>query len=165
MVKKLFEGRLLGHPVHPMLVHFPTALFTISFVFDVLGLYMNDLRFSFASFYCIAAGLLFGIAAGIFGLIDYLKLADIDDQVFKKASWHGCIQFCIVSGFAVLLGIRFQAYPEFNLPGFIELTISGALITSMFIGNYLGGDLVIRHGVGVDKGKSETWEKDKAVNR
>lgn len=155
MIKELFEGRLFGHPVHPMLVHFPTALFTISFLFDVLGLYMDDIRFIFASFYCIAIGLFFGIIAGIFGIIDYLKLVKSGEQVFKKASWHGGIQFCMMSGFGVLLGVRFQSYPEFTLPGLIEVAVSGALIVLMFVGNYLGGDLVIRHGVGTHKYGSE----------
>ena len=150
MIKQLLKGRLFGHPIHAMLVHFPTALFTASFIFDVLGLYTKDLRFAFASFYCMATGLIFGVAAGIFGFIDYLKLVNSSEQVFSKASWHGGLQFCMLSGFGVLFGIRFQSYPDFILPGFLEMIISGTLIVLLLFGNYLGGDLVVRHGVGVD---------------
>lgn len=151
MIKQLLKGRLFGHPIHPMLVHFPTALFATSLLFDVLGLYMNDLRFAFGAFYCIAIGLIFGVIAGIFGVIDYLKLVNSSEQIFAKASWHGGLQFCVLSGFGVLFGIRFQNYPDFILPGSPEILISGALIVVMLSGNYLGGDLVVRHGVGVDK--------------
>ena len=36
---RLKGGRVAGHPVHPALVHFPVALWSVTWVWDVLGAY------------------------------------------------------------------------------------------------------------------------------
>ena len=57
------RGRLFGHPVHPMLVHFPTALFTAGFLFSLAGYLFSDAGLVTAAFYSIGFGLVAGLAA------------------------------------------------------------------------------------------------------
>jgi uncharacterized membrane protein len=38
--------RVLGHPVHPMLVMFPVALFVTAFIFDVIALFSDNGTYS-----------------------------------------------------------------------------------------------------------------------
>lgn len=149
MLRQLTNGRFLGHPVHPMLVHFPTALFTVSFLFDLIGTwYSNDSLFA-ASFYCIGAGLAGGFFAALFGLIDYLALTE-REPLFRKASRHALLQFTVLLLFGVIFGVRFEQASEFYAPG-STVAVSGIGVILMLIGNYLGGDLVFRDGVGVHK--------------
>ncbi|MEW6160992.1 MAG: DUF2231 domain-containing protein, partial [Verrucomicrobiota bacterium] len=35
MLKDFIQGKPLRHPLHPLLVHFPLALFVFSFVLDL----------------------------------------------------------------------------------------------------------------------------------
>lgn len=148
MFRDLIRGRFLGHPVHVMLVHFPTALFLLSFAFDVWGMITGDPGLCRASLYSMCLGLLGGVAAAGFGVADYVKLTG-RESVFRKASWHAGIQTCVLMVFGVMAGIRLQDYPEPAEPGLTQLIVTGVTVLAMLTGNYLGGDLVFRDGVGV----------------
>lgn len=148
---EIFKGRFLGHPIHPMLVHFPTALFSVAVLFDTVGLLFNDASFIHASVYCMGVGLGIGLIAAFFGFVDYLKLVESEQKVFQKASWHGAIQFLVLTSFGIVFGFRVQSYPAVNIPAIWELAFCGFLVLIMLAGNYLGGDLVFNHSVGIAK--------------
>lgn len=150
MFNKLAEGRLFGHPVHPMLVHFPTALFTASFLFDTGGMVLNEPYLFPASLYSILMGLFFGLFAGLFGLIDYIRLAD-RPEVFRKASWHAGLQVLVLMAFGVIAGLKMQTYPELVEPPLLQVIVAGIALAVMLTGNFLGGDLVFTHRIGIDE--------------
>lgn len=153
MWKEILKGRLFGHPIHPMLVHFPTALFSAGFIFDIAGIVLRQPLFFAASFYVVLMGLAGGVLAGLFGLIDYVKLTE-RPEVFQKASWHGGIQFVVIIIFGVILGLKFQSYPEISAPSLVQLIVMGLTLVGMVVGNYLGGELVFLHHVGIQKENS-----------
>jgi uncharacterized membrane protein len=68
------RAKLFGHPIHPMLIPFPLGLLTTSVVFDVVHLLSGDGKWSEISFWMIAAGVIGGLAAAVFGLIDWLAI-------------------------------------------------------------------------------------------
>lgn len=154
MLHQLLNGRFMGHPIHPMLVHFPSALFSISLVFDAAGLYLAKESFFTASIYCIGAGLTGGLLAGLFGFIDYVKLTN-RETVFQKASWHAIIQFSVLIIFGIIFGFRYQTLQESAAPCIWQLVASTVGVLMMLTGNYLGGDLVFRDGVGVSNDPSD----------
>jgi len=144
----LVKGRFLGHPIHPMLVHFPTALFTVSVLFDLIGTGFSEQSFFTASFYCIGAGLAGGVLAGVFGLIDYVRLAG-NDRLFQKASLHALLQVSALMVFGVIFGLRYTSASDIHVPEPTELAVSGVAVLLMLAGNYQGGNLVFVEGVGV----------------
>lgn len=148
MLRELIKGRLFGHPVHPMLVHFPSALFPVSFVFDLWGILGGDPVLFQASLYCMSIGLLGGLAAAVFGAIDYVKLTD-RPSLFRKASWHAGIQVTVIMVFGTITGLRLQDYPDVPEPGTVQILVIGLAVVAMLIGNYKGGDLVYRDHVGI----------------
>lgn len=148
MWKQIIKGRLFGHPIHPMLVHFPTALFTAGFLFDAGGMLLNEPKLFAASLYVILLGLAGGLAAVVFGLIDYIKLSE-QPRKFRTASWHAGIQFTVLMIFGIIAGVKFQVYPDWGSPSLLEVSIMGAAVIVMLIGNYLGGELVITHRIGI----------------
>lgn len=150
MWKQLTKGRLFGHPIHPMLVHFPTALFTAGFIFDASGILLNEPQLFSASLYVILLGLAGGLAAVIFGLIDYIRLSR-QPQKFRLASWHASIQLVVLVLFGIIAGLKFPLYPDLEPPKILEMSIMGAAVIAMLVGNYLGGELVITHRVGIDE--------------
>lgn len=152
MLQQLLQGRLFGHPIHPMLVHFPTALFSTSFLFDMAAFAGFGKDFFTASIYCMGMGLAGGLLAAIFGLIDYNRLAGKTgdgEEVFQKASWHAGMQFLVLSIFGIVFGTRYEGLYEITEPRMLKLVLSGLGVLLMLAGNYLGGDLVFRDGVGV----------------
>lgn len=138
----------MGHPVHVMLVHFPTALFTFSFVCDLWGVFAQNPELHKVSLIGMAPGVALGALAATFGAIDYIKLVE-DKDLFRKASWHAGIQLCVLMAFGMTAGMRIQDYPNVSEPGMGQLLIMGLAVAAMLVGNYLGGDLVFRHGIGV----------------
>ena len=70
--------KLLGHPVHPMLTVYPLGLLSMAVIFDILYLVLGNRLLPTASYYMIAAGVLGGLLAAIFGFIDWLALPNLD---------------------------------------------------------------------------------------
>jgi uncharacterized membrane protein len=56
--------------VHPILIPFPLGLLSTSVVLDVVHLLTGNGKWSEVSFWMIATGVIGGLAAAVFGLID-----------------------------------------------------------------------------------------------
>jgi uncharacterized membrane protein len=66
------RAKMFGHAVHPMLIAFPLGLLATAVVFDVIYLITDRLGFPVAAAVTIAAGIIGGLVAAPFGLIDWL---------------------------------------------------------------------------------------------
>ena len=141
--------KLLGHPVHPMLIVFPIGLLATSVIFDILYSIVRKPAFAIASFYMSASGVIGGLLAAVFGLMDWLALPR-DSRAKRIGAWHGLGNFAIVNLFVVSALLRrrnsnFVPDSRARLLSLTGLTLAG--ITS-----WIGGELVYRLGVGVDPG-------------
>ncbi len=141
--------KLFGHPVHPMLVVFPVGLFATAVVFDILYLIAGNPIFPTVSYYMIAAGILGGLLAAIFGFIDWLGLPN-NSRAKKIGGWHGLGNFVIVVLFAISWFLR-RGDANF-VPTSLALLLSFAGIGLALITAWIGGEMVYRLGVGVDQG-------------
>ena len=154
MFREILHGRFLGHPIHAMLVHFPVGLFTAGACFDVIAIWTKSAQLPVVSFYCIAGGLITGSAAMLFGLVDYISLAN-DERLFRKAGRHALLQLTAWLIFAGVFGLKFSGYPDLPVPDPGILIPETAAVLLMFIGNFIGGELVYKDGIGTSPGKSE----------
>src|SRR4029079_301879 len=68
------RAKLLGHPIHPMLVVLPLGLFIGAVVFDALSLWRGSPAMAQVGFWNIAAGIVGGLLAAVFGLVDWLAI-------------------------------------------------------------------------------------------
>src|SRR5688572_8615390 len=68
------KARLAGHAVHPMLIVFPLGLLGMSVVFDLVGIVTRNAVWGVVSYWNIAAGIVTGLVAGLFGLLDLRAL-------------------------------------------------------------------------------------------
>src|SRR5215208_3300159 len=80
--------KLLGHPIHPMLIPFPLALFTTAAIFDVIYLVTGNSDWARASFFVIPVGLAVGALAAIFGIIDFFAIPR-NTRAKRIATMHG----------------------------------------------------------------------------
>ena len=143
------RAKLFGHPIHPVLIVFPLGLLATGVVFDILYMVTDNETFSIASFWMITAGILGGLLAAVFGLIDWLAIPN-GTRAKSIGLWHGAGNAVIVVLFAISWLLRRDAvdYTPSTLAFILELAGSGlALITG-----WLGGELVYRLRVGVDRG-------------
>lgn len=141
--------KLFGHPIHPMLIVFPLGLLATAVIFDLLYLIFGNRLLPTASYYMIAAGILGGLLAAIFGFIDWLALPN-GTRAKSIGLWHGLGNVLIVGLFAVSWFLRGNNV-DF-LPDSVALTLSFAGTVLALITAWIGGELVYRLGVGVDPG-------------
>lgn len=141
--------KLFGHPVHPMLIVFPLGLFATAVIFDILYLIFNNELLPTASFYMIAAGVLGGLLAAIFGFIDWMALPN-NTRAKNIGLWHGLGNFVIVLLFIGSWLLR-RDNVDF-VPDSLALILSIAAVAMALITAWIGGELVYRLGVGVDPG-------------
>jgi uncharacterized membrane protein len=144
------KAKLLGHPIHPMLIPFPLGLLGMAVFFDLIALIGGDWdSLARAAFYMIAAGILTGLLAAVVGAIDWLAIPG-GTRAKRIATLHGLGNVVIVGLFAVAWLLRNDDPPDdaAGLPIVLEVIgVLGALVTG-----WLGGELVDRLGVGVDPG-------------
>ena len=140
--------KLLGHPVHPMLIVFPLGLLSTAVLFDVLYLITGEEQLAVFSFWAIAAGVAGGLVAALFGVIDWLAIPR-GTRAKQIGMVHGGGNVVIVVLFAVswLLRLDDPAFLPDLLPLILGVVGAGlALFTA-----WLGGELVYRLGVAVDR--------------
>lgn len=141
--------KILGHPVHPMLIVFPLGLLATAVIFDILYLATDNRSLSTASYYMIGAGVLGGLLAAIFGFIDWLALPN-GSRAKSIGLWHGLGNVIIAGLFAASWFLR-SDNADF-IPDTLALTLSFAGVALALITGWIGGELVYRLGVGVDPG-------------
>jgi uncharacterized membrane protein len=143
------RAKLLGHPIHPMLIVLPLGLFVAAVVFDALYLWRESPAFATVAYWNIAAGVVGGLLAAVFGLIDWFAIPG-GTRAKRIGLLHGGSNIVVVLIFAVVWltrGHTLDAAPTMNL--FLLEVVALALGT---VAAWLGGELVDRLGVGVDDG-------------
>lgn len=143
--------KFLGHPIHVMLIHFPSALFPMDLVCSFLAQYTGTPSFVDASFFAMAGGVLLGIAALITGAFDIIGVAEEKPLALKKALIHGGINATVIIAYCLLAFRAYRVYPELVPDSTMLLVIKAGLVTFMIVGNYLGGSLVLKYGVGLER--------------
>jgi uncharacterized membrane protein len=143
------HAKLLGHPVHPMLIVYPVGLLSAAVVFDVLYLVTGNEQLATFSFWAILAGLIGGLAAALFGLLDWLSIPG-GTRAKRIGMYHGVGNLVVVGLFALSFLTRMgdSTYLPDTTPLLLGLLgVAVALVTA-----WLGGELVYRLRVGVDDG-------------
>lgn len=144
---EVLRGRLLGHPIHAMLVHFPSALFPTTLLFDIVSYIFEDALFALIAYYILGLGVISGVIAACFGAIDYVHLPP-QHTAWKKASTHAVLNVIWLIVFATLFGINSMDYPHLPITSLTQLIIVTLSVGGLIFSNYLGGELVYRHHIG-----------------
>ncbi len=139
-----------GHPIHPMLIPFPIALFIFSFVADLIYLWRgNPIWRDYIAFYAMLGGIIGAAAAAIPGLIDWAALTD--RAAVRVANWHARINVITLLIFAASFYLRTANGASWvpSMP-MLPFYLSIAGVIGLSIAGWLGGQLVFAHGVAVD---------------
>lgn len=140
--------RIFGHPLHPMLVHFPIVFWSVATIAEVAGVIGFELPVSLAPA-AAAAGVVTAIPAMIAGFLDLAKLRKTT-QIMIAAERHmicaggawlaylSCLLIYMSDGAAVSRG------------SLITLACSLFGLAMMACAGWYGGKLVYGYGAGVD---------------
>jgi uncharacterized membrane protein len=140
--------RVFGHPLHQMLIVFPLGLLTTAIIFDFIHLATHTPLWSTVSYWMIAAGIIGGLVAAIFGLTDWLGIPS-GTRAYRLGLLHGIGNVCVVALFAISWWLR---RPDPGSPSALAIVLAVVGGGLSLITGWLGGELVDRLGVGVSEG-------------
>ena len=124
--------------VHPLLVHFPIALFSTGLFFDILAKLLNNEELDHAGFWTMLMALIsspFTIIAGIFAFMEEGSWLDI--YQFQ----HGILAFISTLLLLVLFWVRIKFQLDFrysSLKRNIYLSLHILAVGILFYGAHLG---------------------------
>jgi uncharacterized membrane protein len=142
------RAKLLGHPIHQMLIVFPLGLLAMAVVFDIISLMRADGYWSEVAFWMMAAGIVTGLLAAPFGLIDWLAIPR-KTRAKRIGAVHGLGNVVVLLLFAASWLLR---RPDPQTPDALALVLSFGAGAMAFVTGWLGGELVDRLSIGVDEG-------------
>jgi uncharacterized membrane protein len=142
------RAKLLGHPIHQMLVVFPLGLLAMAVIFDLVAIGLGDGYWSEISYWMIAAGVVTGLLAAPFGFIDWLGIP-WGTRAKRIGAVHGLGNVVVVLMFGLSWLMRSDV-PQ--APEMLALALSFAGGGLALFTGWLGGELVDRLAVGVDDG-------------
>ncbi|ASW53300.1 DUF2231 domain-containing protein [Plantactinospora sp. KBS50] len=143
------ESRLkvLGHPVHPMLVMFPVALFVTAVLFDLADAFGGPRVLGEVAYWDILVGLVLGVLGAAAGLFDLLAIP-AGTRAKRVGVLHALVNSGVLLLFAGVWAVRTSAAQPAAGGGLLAIEV--VALAGVAVGAWFGGELVDRLGVGVD---------------
>jgi uncharacterized membrane protein/nitrite reductase/ring-hydroxylating ferredoxin subunit len=142
------KARVSSHPVHPMLVMFPFGLWVTSFIFDVLGRIFGNQDLFAAGFYAIIAGCVGAALAAVPGVIDLFSVVPPSSSARRRGYIHASMN---VVALLLYIFIAWRRGNAQTVPDNVSLLLSFIGIVGISISGWLGGTLVYRNQIGIDR--------------
>jgi uncharacterized membrane protein len=117
--------KIFKHPIHVMLIHFPSALLPMDFVCYGLLYYTHQASFADASFYALIGAVVSGWLAAIFGMSDIIKIPREKVDAMQKALIHGSINVSVIIVYTILAFKVYKQYPTLPAASLSFLLLKG----------------------------------------
>lgn len=142
--------KLAGHPLHPILVHFPIAFYAAALAgFAAYSFGADPLWFRLAV-YASVAGVVTALVAALPGSIDWIFGIPTGSPAKSVGLAHMLLNVAALLVFAANGWLqwehRLDASPPVRLP--VLLALVGVVLTS--VAGYLGGRMMQKHHVGIE---------------
>jgi uncharacterized membrane protein len=149
-------------PLHPALVHFPIALMTLSFVFDLLGRVLHKRSFYSSGWWTLCAAAVTAIIALPLGYFD-MNRAMLDDQTHELVDIHLKIGWVLLVVIVLLTIWRWaiRRLPDRG-PGGGYLAAAFLVMALTLFQGWYGGEMVYGHGAGVAAAEQGTQTAEQA---
>jgi uncharacterized membrane protein len=138
----------VSHPLHPALVHFPVAGWSLATFADIASLWLGEPAWRFAAI-SMSVGCLAALAAMAAGLWEFAKLR-VGDLALPVANRHMLFALAAFCAYATCLFLRYQQHAQ-HATAVPALAASIIGIALLGVTGWLGGKLVYAHGVGVSR--------------
>jgi nitrite reductase/ring-hydroxylating ferredoxin subunit/uncharacterized membrane protein len=155
-MKAILQGKLLGHPLHPLLVHFPIGLFVLALVLDI-GSFVRDDGNALVrcAFVALVAGIITALLAAGPGIVDWSDIRS-DHPAKKTATYHMILNVAAILLYAISTALRWGSFDTAThtpVLAFIVSLIASAVLT---VSGYLGGHIVYNDGIAVGRHRRPT---------
>jgi len=132
------------HPLHPALVHFPIACWSLAVVADFAGLWLGEAAWRWSGgLLTVGCGMAF--VAMLAGLIELSKVPE--GLAMRTAYWHMSAMLIASTLFCARLLLRLEDWRPLG-PNTASLLLDAGGFISLVLGGWFGSKLVYHHGVG-----------------
>lgn len=138
----------MSHPLHPALVHFPVACWSLATCADLASLVWGRPAWMLAGA-LLVIGTLTALAAMASGFMELLKL-DADHPATRDVNRHMLLMMTAWSLYAASLFLRLDGM-ALTRPDAIDIGLGVAGFAVLAVAGWFGGKLVYGHGLGVEK--------------
>ncbi len=132
--------------LHPMLVHFPIAIISVGFLFELISLfYKKEVCMSKSGFYLLVLGALFALAALLSGALFTSEMSGAAGEVrdiHELFAYITLISVLINAAFRIFLKIKNREEQKYLNISFALYLISAL---SVSITGFYGGNLVYNY--------------------
>jgi uncharacterized membrane protein len=140
--------RIFGHPIHPMLVHFPIAFWTVAVGAYVWAAAGASESAAMVAKFANGAGLIVALLAMLAGLLE-LRFIASESQAMQVARWHIMVMSTVWICFLVAMRLSISTGPDHSTAKVGAVACAGVGFLLMGIGGWLGGRLIYEFGVAV----------------
>lgn len=141
------KAAVSSHPVHPMLVAFPIALWVVALIFDLIAVSQGNQMLWAAGFYCVIAGCVGAVLAAAAGAIDWATVVPPKSSAKQRGLIHGSIN---VVALLLFIAVAYRQGTAMAEPDALNLVLMVIGVILIGISGWLGGTLVYRNQIGVD---------------
>jgi uncharacterized membrane protein len=141
--------KILGHPIHPMLVAYPIAFYTATLVCYIVYNSNHELFWFRVAYVANLSGIIMAVVAALPGFIDWLYIP-ANTKAKRTGLFH---MLCNVVALVLYAACFFMQKDKWDNPGTdvgsaILLTALGFVIT--LVAGFLGFALIQKYHIGVD---------------
>lgn len=150
------KAQVMGHPLHPILITFPSALYPTALIFDIVYLVTGELLWWTLAFWTLLVGVVGSLAASVPGLIDYTVIPDRHPgkATATRHMWMGLA--LTVVALAALFTRDFGRTTEQVAP-LVPIALIALANLLLIVQGYWGGSLVYKHGIAVQPQHPEEY--------
>ncbi|OOG56444.1 DUF2231 domain-containing protein [Rhodanobacter sp. C03] len=136
----------MRHPLHPALVHFPIACWSLATAADLASLVWGEPVWRFAGV-LLVAGIGFSIPAMLAGFLELMKITE-DSPAIKDVNRHMIVVMSALAFYTASLLLRLHG-THLTEPGLPAIGSSVLGFLFLCAAGWLGGKLVYGHRLGV----------------
>jgi uncharacterized membrane protein len=136
---------IAGHPIHPMLVPLPIGFLVGALLSDLGYTSTTDPFWAEASRWLLLGGIVTGVLAALFGLIDFLTISYVRS---RTAAWIHFLGNATAIVLSLINLLSRPSGPQANVPNG-GLILSLVVVLIFLVTGWLGGELSYRYRIGV----------------
>lgn len=142
------KASIQGHPVHPILVGFPIAMWVVGFVFYLISTRWANPGLWAAGFYCVIAGCVCAVMAAAAGIIDWLFTVPPESSAKQRGLIHGGLNsLCLL----LFIYVAYRLGSPSTAPDSMTLVLMAVGVVILAVAGWMGGTLVYRNQIGVER--------------
>jgi uncharacterized membrane protein len=155
----LLQGKWLGHPLHPAVVHLPIGAWIAAAIIDVARRDAHAANgWDHLALYCVILGLVGAVLAVPTGVADWAPIKK-EKPAWKLGLVHMALNIVAAVLWAANLGLRWKSVDTTDPVPIAVVVTSVIAALLVLISGYIGSLLVFDHGTSVARQSKKKWRR------